>query len=113
MIELKSRIDKNVIPFCLGLAFHADELRKSATTITESGDDLNPGPAIELRLETSAGDVQEFPVWQANVESLSTISGIRNNLLEMLESWLPESRLRWGEEVHLADSDDPRNRRLG
>jgi hypothetical protein len=103
--ELKSSIDSEVVPYCLELAFRTGELRSFLTTITQYGG-LNAGPGIELRLETSEGDVQSFPVWQPNVESLSTLQGLRRSLLEQLESWLPESRLRWGENVHLVDPDN-------
>jgi hypothetical protein len=59
-----------------------------------------------LELETSEGDVAAIPVWQPEVEQLSTIAGIREYLLGQLEDWLPETRLHWGEEVHLLPSPD-------
>jgi len=31
----------------------------------------------------------------------AALSGIRENLLRQLEDWLPETRLHWGEEIHL------------
>ena len=98
---LRSLIDNEVVRPCLEIAFRPGELRDFTAVETAYSDDLNPGPAIELRIETSAGDVQIFPVWQSDVPSLETAAGMRNNLLWQLEQWLPESRLRWGQNVRL------------
>ncbi|MEY9931749.1 hypothetical protein ABH926_006398 [Catenulispora sp. GP43] len=94
-----SVIDDEAVRPCLETAFRAGELVRHSTVVVEYTDGFNPGPGVELRLETSAGDVQSFPVWQPGVPSLATGAGMRRNLLRLLEDWLPESRLRWGEEV--------------
>jgi hypothetical protein len=39
-------------------------------------------------------------------EQFSTLAGIREHLLQQLEDWLPETRLHWGEEVHLLPGND-------
>ena len=101
LVQLVQLIDDEVVRPCLGIAFRAGELRSFATAMTEYGDGVDPGPDIDLRLETSAGDVQVFPVWQPGVPELTTVAGMRANLLRMLEDWLPESHLRWGENVDL------------
>ena len=64
--------------------------------------DPDYGPIVQLELETSAADKATFVVWQPEVEQLTTIAGIRTNLLSQLEDWLPETQLHWGEEIHLA-----------
>jgi hypothetical protein len=94
-----STIDAEVVRPCLALAFRPGELLSFTTART--GDT----PDIEVRLETSAGDVQTLPVWQPGVESLATVAGMRRNLLWQLEYWLPESGLRWGQEVRLVVPD--------
>ena len=110
--DLRSIIDSEVVRPCLDAVFRSGELRRSALTITEHDGRLYPdgdpdyGPIIRLELETSEGDVAAIPVWQPEVEQLSTIAGIREYLLGQLEDWLPETRLHWGEEVHLLPSPD-------
>ncbi|AUG80849.1 hypothetical protein CFP65_6182 [Kitasatospora sp. MMS16-BH015] len=95
--DLLSIIDTEVVRPCLAVAFRPGELR-GFTTVRADG--------VEVRLETSAGDVQTMPVWQPGVESLSTVAGMRRSLLALLEEWLPESRLHWGEEIRLTPPED-------
>jgi hypothetical protein len=95
--NLLSIIDTEVVQPCLRISFRAGELRSCTTA--KANDTLDS--SIEVRLETSVGDVQSLAVWQPDVELLSTVAGMRRNLLRQLEYWLPESRLRWGQEVKL------------
>jgi predicted acetyltransferase len=107
--EFRLTVEEQVVRPCLDIAFRPGELRHFSTEIGEdhgeARGEINQGPDIRLQLETSAGDVWGFYVWQAEVESLSTIRGMRRNLLSQLEDALPDSRLRWGEEVRLAAPD--------
>ena len=59
-----------------------------------------------MPLETSDGDKVTITFWQPGVEQFSTLAGIREHLLQQLEDWLPETRLHWGEEVHLLPGND-------
>jgi hypothetical protein len=103
--DLKSVLDREVVRPCLEAAFRDGELRRSETTVIEhttdpfGGEDY--GPIIKLLLETSDGDKLTITVWQPEVEQFSTFAGIREHLLRDLEDWLPETRLHWGEEIHL------------
>ena len=104
--DLKSILDREVVHPVLESVFRSGELRCSDTTIIErdgrwSDEDADYGPIIKLPVETSEGDRATFTIWQPDVEQFSTLSGIRENLLRQLEDWLPETRLHWGEEIHL------------
>ena len=108
--DLKAVLDREVVRPCLETAFHSGELRRSELVVTEhrSGPFGGPdfGPSIELPLETSDGDKVTITVWQPDVEQFATLAGIREHLLQQLEDWLPETRLHWGEEVHLLPGAD-------
>lgn len=108
--DLKSILDREVVRPCLEAAFRSGELRRSETAVVEHRSDPfggpDFGPIIELPLETSDGDKVTITVWQPDVEQFSTLAGIREHLLQQLEDWLPETRLRWGEEVHLLSGND-------
>jgi len=105
--DLKSILDREVVRPVLETVFRSGELRHPGTTIIDRDGRWSPdgdadyGPIIKLPLETSEGDWATFTIWQPGVEQLSTLSGIRENLLRQLEDWLPETRLHWGEEIHL------------
>jgi hypothetical protein len=101
-----ARIDAEAVRPCLEIAFRPGELLNHSTVVVEYTHGFNPGPGIELHLETSAGDFQNFPVWQPDVPPLSTTAGVRRNLLRLLEDWLPESLLRWGENVRFEELRD-------
>ena len=103
--ELTSVMETEVIRPCLKIAFQEGELRSAETVAMEHAGRMDPdpdyGPIVALEVETSVGDKATFNVWQPEVEQFSTIADIRTNLLRQLEDWLPESRLHWGEEIHL------------
>jgi hypothetical protein len=107
---LKSILDREVIRPCLEAAFKSGELRRSESTVIEHRPDPfggpDSGPIIELPLETSDGDKVTITVWQRDVGQFSTLAGIREHLLQQLEDWLPETRLHWGEQVHLLPGTD-------
>jgi len=113
--DLKSILDREVIRPCLEAAFRRGELTRSESVVAEHRPDPfggpDYGPIIELPLETSDGDEVTITVWEPDVEQLSTLTGIREHLLEQLEDWLPETRLHWGEEVHLLPGPDDRARK--
>ncbi len=99
--ELRIFVATEVVAPCIALAFEPGELRRSATTVAVREDGAALNFRIELRLETSAGDVQTFWVWEPHMPILATVDGMRRNLLRQLEDWLPESQLRWGQDVQL------------
>lgn len=110
--DLKSILDREVVRPVLESVFRSGELRHSDTTIIEHYGRWSPdgdpdyGPIIQVPLETSEGDKATFTIWQPDVEQFSTLPGIRENLLRQLEDWLPETRLHWGEEIHLLPHSD-------
>lgn len=103
--DLRSILDSEIVRPALEAVFKDGELRRSETRVVEHVTDpfggSDYGPVIQLLLETSEGDELTITVWEPDVEEFATVAGIREHLLRELEDWLPETRLHWGEQIHL------------
>lgn len=96
---MRTTLNDQVVDPCLGVAFAPGELVSHELGAAEDG-------AIFVTVTTSAGDIQKFWVRDPHVEPAQGVPEMREYLLGQLEDWLPESRLRWGQQVRLRPPSD-------